>query len=823
MASNRRGSDDKNGPNADVFPPLDELTKQVMTKQGRPKTVPALHIGFAEVRIFVPYKAPPSWATVDSGVSDGKDLPSAQIKAKEFANAALEEWCEQVTYIIDDLQWLLKLTHYRFWSQVAFDDTLHKCIHSYLSNAPRHYDMKNLLTLQERMSTLLEKLHQLVFFVYLRMSTYKESKISHISPPVFAKLIYDQFLFDVPNLMDLCILYGRENRALLQKMIDNIFSIQPCYFDDLKENVLAMFPLLDSIEEKLGLKAKSKMDNLFQLKSPNAKEEKPKLALKSLQDIQEVIMSLVDLTLTISAFIDIYSAACDTFHSLNFEVRLAIFYETVFEVLEDALLEKQKETRSYEVAAKLLKRVKLAKSAILRTFRDILLYSCLQPILDSNAENYKAQLYVENFLQILMTCLSEKSFICDYENNFPFQDDLDLLSQTQCETDETRTRFIQNSIISLMGMEKLNNPSLLAQTSDTNHLDKFLQGQDTYDCSQLEGATAGPGKNNIELESLICNILDILPNLGRGFIQSCLEYYYYDHEKVIGALLEESLPSCLSGLDRNLATYQPSVRPKEPTSFAKNKPSFSGLLSERKNVFDGDEFDVFNNDEVDRSKVHKGKKRDDHRNVSSLLDDKRDVEAVKDTYKKYEVTVSERIETADDNLFMYDDEYDDTYDDTTTTAWADAPMPGDDLALGRKFTIPRVLRTKEDYEEEEESEDEISPNPNQIVNGKTDMGAASSQASASRSDSNASSSRTQYDPRAEPTQQSLSGANNFYKSKEFRPKKEFKDVKGKAKGQGQDDKTLHARKSKEQHKGAYGNHNRKAQSDRKRSRGMIPT
>lgn len=80
-------------------------------------------------------------------------------------------------------------------------------------------------------------------------------------------------------------------------------------------------------------------------------------------------------------------------------------------------------------------------------------------------------------------------------------------------------------------------------------------------------------------------------------------------------------------------------------------------------------------------------RKTDYRNVASLLDDKSDVQAVKESYKKFEITVTERSDNYEDSdQYIYDDEYNDTYDDTTTTAWADAPTPGDDVVLGRYET-----------------------------------------------------------------------------------------------------------------------------------------
>jgi hypothetical protein len=48
-------------------------------------------------------------------------------------------------------------------------------------------------------------------------------------------------------------------------------------------------------------------------------------------------------------------------------------------------------------------------------------------------------------------------------------------------------------------------------------------------------------------------------------------------------------------------------------------------LPDRINVFDGDEFDVNARSVIDKSKVHRGKKRFAAKNANALLDDKRDL------------------------------------------------------------------------------------------------------------------------------------------------------------------------------------------------------
>lgn len=54
----------------------------------------------------------------------------------------------------------------------------------------------------------------------------------------------------------------------------------------------------------------------------------------------------------------------------------------------------------------------------------------------------------------------------------------------------------------------------------------------------------------MELDSLVSQVKDLLPDLGEGFVLACLEEYNYDAEQVINNLLEGKLGASLEKLDR---------------------------------------------------------------------------------------------------------------------------------------------------------------------------------------------------------------------------------------------------------------------------------
>lgn len=69
-------------------------------------------------------------------------------------------------------------------------------------------------------------------------------------------------------------------------------------------------------------------------------------------------------------------------------------------------------------------------------------------------------------------------------------------------------------------------------------------------------AALGAPVGGVELDSLISQVKDLLPDLGEGFILACLEHYSYDPEQVINNILEERLAPALSQLDRSLDRWE---------------------------------------------------------------------------------------------------------------------------------------------------------------------------------------------------------------------------------------------------------------------------
>ncbi|XP_063029544.1 activating signal cointegrator 1 complex subunit 2 [Melospiza melodia melodia] len=747
--------------------PLDELQLTERDPQtGKLRTLPALHPEIKADRSFVLYKPPPA-------IRDP---------------ALVEEFLERAKFIADDLNWLLALPHDKFWCQVIFDESLQKCLDSYLRSAPRKFDV--LWDCHPEVQELQKCLHRSVFLTFLRMSTHKESKDHFITPSVFGKIIYNNFLFDIPKILDLCVLFGKGNGLLLQKMIGNIFTQQPSYFSDLDETLPTILQVFNNILHKCGLQCEGASAE------PQKLEEKVNVTAGNmpLQELKDIVLYLCDTCTTLWAFLDVFPLACQTFQKHEFCYRLASFYELAIPELESAIKKRHYEDNS--VFADLWRRISHSRKKMIEVFHILVNQVCLQPILESSCENI--QPFIEEFLQIFTSVLQERRFLRDYDELFPVEDDVSLLQQASSALDETRTAYILQAVESAWeGIDRRkglsekavkapaasNGASAIVESSPEDREDLGAACALEEECA---GAAAAPvaAVSGVELDSLISQVKDLLPDLGEGFILACLEEYGYDTEQVINNILEEKLVPYLDKMDRRM---QRQLKP-DPTP----------LVSSRCNIFQNDEFDVFSRDAVDVSRIQKGKRREKD-TTRSLVNDKRLVAEQRQRYSQYSVVLEELpLPAAAPGYGDYEDEYDDTYDGNQVGA-NDADSD-DELIARRPFTIPQVLRPK-GHEEGQETEEEDEEEEEEAEKERT-------------------KDHFVQDPavlreRAEARRQAFLARKGH--------KHDGSAVVGTAKGHGQSRETLQERRKKEANKSTRANHNRRAMADRKRSKGMIPS
>ncbi|XP_071428255.1 activating signal cointegrator 1 complex subunit 2 isoform X3 [Pithys albifrons albifrons] len=572
-------------------------------------------------------------------------------------------------------------------------------------------------------------------------------------------------------------------------MTGNIFTQQPSYFGDLDETLPTVLQVFNNILHKCGLQCEGASAE------PQKLEEKVSVTPGNmpLQELKDIVLYLCDTCTTLWAFLDVFPLACQTFQKHEFCSRLASFYELAIPELESAIKKRHYEDNS--VFADLWRRISHSRKKMIEAFHILINQVCLQPILESSCENI--QPFIEEFLQIFSSVLQERRFLRDYDELFPVEDDVSLLQQASSTLDETRTAYILQAVESAWeGVDRKKGqvvkdaaapaaPSGASAEVESSAEDREELGAACAPGDECAGAAAAPVArvSGVELDSLISQVKDLLPDLGEGFILACLEEYGYSTEQVINNILEDKLVPYLDKLDRRM---QRQLKP-DPTP----------LVTSRYNVFQNDEFDVFSRDSVDVSRIQKGKRREPG-SARGLVNDKRAVREQRPRYSQYSLVWEEQPDTALPGP-DYDDEYDDTYDGNQVGANdADAD---EELLSRRPFTIPQVLRQKgqeEGQEEEEEDEEEEEE-----------------EAEKERTKDHFVQDPAVLRERAEARRQAQLARRGH--------KHDSSAVVGNAKGHGQNRETLQERRKKEANKSTRANHNRRAMADRKRSKGMIPS
>lgn len=125
---------------------------------------------------------------------------------------------------------------------------------SFLQEAPPFYALENFPT-EPKMLEALESLRRNVLIVFARLCTNKQSPEEYMNRPFLGNLLYDNYIFTIPIIFDLCQLYGRENAKVVEKIVHSVFSLQPMYNDDLQKSVPCLIKVtynyLTMIKEKL--------------------------------------------------------------------------------------------------------------------------------------------------------------------------------------------------------------------------------------------------------------------------------------------------------------------------------------------------------------------------------------------------------------------------------------------------------------------------------------------------------------------------------------------------------------------------------------------
>ncbi|XP_026495747.2 activating signal cointegrator 1 complex subunit 2 isoform X2 [Vanessa tameamea] len=682
----------------------------------------------------------------------------------ELLLGAVDAWRSKMETYLDNLKWLLELEQNRFWSTILYHPMCMDMVISFIQEAnPPYIASQDSKDVQK----LYEEIRRLILVIFSRLITNKESKTQWMSKEYLADLIYDNFIFTIPVLWDLCLMYGADNSKHISHLMNAVFSIQPKYQNDVVQALIfvqeAFKYIILQVNKDYESDEPPNLPETFmgfgEIRRPSGNKPTDKVTFNVLRDL---IIHMLDTAMTLRIFVEVYPKTAEIMMKSNFVLSIVQLYEYGIPQLYEKLIEVGDETSVTYTEVEGY--IDLARAELIDTLKEILaVYK--DAIL--NCEGNIAS-NVEAYLSVMMDALSERLLIKDYHACYQVHEDLELLKQAYPDIDTVKTDYILQAVYSDIDdpiPEVLNDNNKLLTNGNVEVVDN----------------EPGPSRDNeipdnVRDQSLICEVKDILPHLGDGFILKCLQHYGHNAERVINAILEDNLADSLRGLDTSLP-----IIPEDPVD---RKYLETGI--ERLNVFDGDQFDIMTRDDVDLSKIHVGKKKEKYKDLKDMLNDKTEVKNRADIYSKYNLVCDEEA--------MYSDEYDDTYDSDGVSPAADATDDG-----RRPFVTPRALRTPAGPPEESEESEEVE------------------EETPSRSKMNFCVNPEELRARREANVQARRGRGGRP------PPARNIDVIGKPKGHGQEKETLMNRDKKEKHKSSRGNHNRRQGAQWKRSQGMMPS
>ncbi|CAH0720515.1 unnamed protein product, partial [Brenthis ino] len=722
-----------------------EIVTVSVKNSGVIQQIKALDPYWVEKKDFIQYERPPS----------GPDL----------LLGAVDAWKTKMEIYLGNLKWLLELEHHRFWSTILHHPQCMDAIISFIQDAnPPYLELHDSKDVQK----LYEEIRRLILVVFSRLVTNKESKSQWMTKEFMADLIYNNFIFTIPVLWDLCLTYGADNTRHMSKLMETVFTIQPKYQNDAIQALVFVQEAFKFIILQVNKDYESEeppnlpetFKGFSEIKRPSGSKNPDKITFSILKDL---VIHMLDMAMTLRIFVEVYPKSAELMKKINFLISIVQLYEYGIPHLYEKLQEVGDETSI--TFTEVEGYIDLARAELIDMLKEILaVYK--NAILDGEGSIVAN---VEAYLSLMMDLLSERLLIKDYHACYPVHEDLEMLKQAYPDIDTVKTDFILQAIYS-----NIDEP-IPEELINSHTIDNLTNGH----IESIDNAP-GPSKDNeipdsIREQSLISEVKDILPHLGDGYVLKCLQHYSFSAERVINAILEDTLADSLRGLDTSL--------PIIPEDIVDKKYLETGI--ERLNVFDGDQFDIMTRDDVDLSKIHVGKKKEKYRNMKDMLDDKTEVKKRVDIYSKYNLVC--------DEVSMYSDEYDDTYD-------SDGIAPTDATDERRPFVTPRALQKREVQEESDESEEVEEEKPN--------------------------NNRNRIDFCVNPEEMRARREANIQvrRGKGHRPPPPRNtDVVGKPKGQGQEKEVLVSRDKKEKHKSARANHNRRQGAQWKRSQGMMPS
>lgn len=249
---------------------------------------------------------------------------------------------------------------------------------------------------------LYELISRNVLVIVCRLITNRESDSEFMSKEKQAEIIYKNFIISVPQLFDMAILYGNNNKTLLQKIVDTLLKIEPKYSDDFKMGIKFILSMFEITKKQLET-IESENRDLF-------------------DRYEDLSLYLMNIAATLNLIVDLMPNEVLTFCSrdLHLEQSLANYYENFIPAL-------YQQSMQVDANAWFIKYINYARIEIISCFRSLLSRGT-SAILNAGEKNRRK--LADGVLSTLTEVAGYKIFIADYARFYPVEVDLDIISQS---------------------------------------------------------------------------------------------------------------------------------------------------------------------------------------------------------------------------------------------------------------------------------------------------------------------------------------------------------------------------------------------------------
>lgn len=454
-----------------------------------------------------------------------------------------------------------------------------------------------------------------------------------MSPQGLSNLLFRNSLIDVPKMMDIAALYWTTSDYSTKQALTTMF-----------RDVVALDP--QRFQCNLSEVAKSLASIMVRLQSRLEGESGQKTDL-SRSKLQDIVYAVMDFSVTLFSFLSCYPPAGSAFHEQNLTTSVISFYDKFFPKLQDQInlkfsndeanfpsLNPSDALDNLVTFNDMSECIMLSRKHLLMSVRQMAGDACLRPLLDESLDIEKKGIYFDTLSEIFTFAVTMKFFYKDYARNYPIETDIQILANNPVsgfsQIDPSRIHYL-SKLLQEEGETSLKADILGNRANEvSDETGKSLQqlhntvkakkkkrkgkNQELNTTANAVNNETAEGMQEVELVSLISGIKDILPNLGEGYIQLCLESFAYNTELTLNALLMEELPQEIKGLNKSLTREDVkgirthTSRKRSQNTSRTSTPVIPQVIASRSNIFDGDEFDIHRNKTIDLSRVHVGKK-----------------------------------------------------------------------------------------------------------------------------------------------------------------------------------------------------------------------